>query len=319
MDFEQLRLFKDVVELGSFSRAGRRVHLSRSGVSLQIKRLEADLGCQLLERRGRAGSRMTPEGRLLFSYCTRMLEMQAGLADALGALRHGTLGSVSVGATLTAFTYLMPPAVRAFNQRHPGVGVDVVGGFVPDLLDALDRGEIDLAVVWGPVEARAFRHEWVMDDELLAVVPLGHPLAGRGAVAASELEGFPAVLPARRSISRRFVADRLRDAGVLLQPIVEFGTPAASKEAVLAGLGIGFLSPFALRRELAAGQMVGLRIEGVDLRRQLVLASRRGACLSPAAERFSVHLRQLLRSPSERESAGGDAAIPPPCRGLPVA
>lgn len=294
MDLAQLRVLQRIADLGGLAPAARRLHLSRSAVSLQIKRLEEELGVPLLERHGRVGASLTAEGEVVLGYAGRMLDLAEALAAELRARRRGDAGTVRLGATLTAHGYLLPPLLHEFRPGQADVRIDLTGGRVPELLETLDRGRIDLAVVWAPVDPALFDHLPLAADELIAIAPSSHPFACRAAVAAAELRDQPVLLNAPHTATRAFLDARLRQAGTHLRHTIELGTPAAIKEAVLAGLGIGFLSPHAVRRELGQGQVARVPLSGLDLRRHLVLAWRRGDRLSPAAERLATFLRERL-------------------------
>ncbi|ETK32686.1 LysR family transcriptional regulator [Microbispora sp. ATCC PTA-5024] len=177
---DALVLLDIVARTGSFTAAALQLSYTQSAVSRRIASLEAEAGGPLFERLPR-GVRLTPAGRALHRHAREVLERLRRAGEELSAIHTGTGGRLRVGAFATANAVLVPAALRAFREESPEVGVTLVEGLSGALMEALGRGEIDIAVVsdypsgLGPGEDAEVVP--LMEDELLVALPADHPLA----------------------------------------------------------------------------------------------------------------------------------------------
>ncbi|MBV9449672.1 MAG: LysR family transcriptional regulator [Streptosporangiaceae bacterium] len=188
VDTELLRVFRDVAQHGSFTAAARGLGYTQSAVSRQISVLENEFGAPLFDRLAR-GVRLTESGRSLLPHAEAVLQRVAVAAADIQALRHLDHGRLRVGAFPTADAALVPRAVAAFRQAHPGVELMFAEGFVRDLVVRVSEGGLDVAVVTstvtGLVEGLELRH--VMDDQMFVAVHPSHPAASRDVIRLADL------------------------------------------------------------------------------------------------------------------------------------
>src|SRR5262249_17772203 len=159
LSLDQLQTFADVVELGSFSAAARRLNLTQPAVSLQIKQLEGRLGVRLIERVGRRAY-ATAAGRDLL---THVHQVDAAVAGALAPVAdhpEGGIGRLRLGTGATACIYLLPPVLRALRQKFPALEIVVSTGNSPDIVAALVSNAIDVALVTLPAPGRNLQAVW---------------------------------------------------------------------------------------------------------------------------------------------------------------
>ncbi|WP_144150424.1 LysR family transcriptional regulator [Paraburkholderia sp. BCC1885] len=256
---DQLITFAAVAEHRNISRAALALHLSQPAVSGQLRLLQEEFGEPLYQRDGR-GVRLTPAGEQLASYAMRLRDTwrQAhAYRDALRGLESGTL---RVGASTTPASYLLPYLIAGFHRLFPDVTLHTTDGNTAEIVGAL--ASLDIALVEGPVGAdlppdTAVR-PW-REDEIVAIMPRGHPLAGNfgegaaaGRIELAELGAHPLVLREAGSGVRQMVERAFARAGVPMRVALEIAGVEGVKEAVRAGMGVGFVSAMSMRHESAA-------------------------------------------------------------------
>jgi DNA-binding transcriptional LysR family regulator len=286
---EQLITFAAVAEHRNISRAAQALHLSQPAVSGQLRLLQEEFGEPLYLRDGR-GVRLTPTGGQLAAYAARLRDSwrdACAFRDALRGLERGTL---RIGASTTPASYLLPYLVAAFQQRFPGVKLETASGNTSDVVGML--GALDIALIEGPPGALlppgTVAHPW-RDDEIVAIAPRSHPLAGSAPtpdarVPLAVLGGYPLVLREDGSGVRQIVEQAFARADVSMHIALEIAGVEGVKEAVRAGMGIGFVSAMSMRHEDDALRVFGLGPEPLA-RRFSILVPHAGAA-SRAAQRF---------------------------------
>jgi DNA-binding transcriptional LysR family regulator len=277
---DQLITFAAVAEHRNISRAAVALHLSQPAVSGQLRQLQDEFGEPLYQRDGR-GVRLTPAGEQLANYATRLRETwrQAhAYRDALRGLEQGTL---RIGASTTPASYLLPYLIADFHRRYPDVSVHTADGNTTEIVGAL--GSVDIAMIEGPAGADlppdTAVHAW-REDEIVAIVPRSHPLAQaaqeapEGACGRVELAAFgayPLVLREAGSGVRQSVERAFARAGVPMRVVLEIAGVEGVKEAVRAGMGIGFVSAMSMRHENGALCMLSLSPEPLTRRLSILV------------------------------------------------
>jgi DNA-binding transcriptional LysR family regulator len=271
---DQLITFAAVAEHLNISRAAVALHLSQPAVSGQLRQLQDEFGEPLYQREGR-GVRLTPAGEQLASYAARLRDTwrQAhAYRDALRGLEQGTL---RIGATTTPASYLLPYLIADFHRRYPEVALHTADGNTTDIVGAL--GSVDIALIEGPVGADlppdTAVHAW-REDEIVAIMPRAHPLAGsaRGtSVALAALGVEPLIVREAGSGVRQIVERAFARAGVPMRVALEIAGVEGVKEAVRAGMGIGFVSAMSMRHEDGALRVFSLGPEPLTRRLSIVV------------------------------------------------
>lgn len=253
---DQLITFAAVAEHRNISRAAVALHLSQPAVSGQLRQLQDEFGEPLYQRDGR-GVRLTPAGEQLASYATRLRDTwrQAhAYRDALRGLEQGTL---RIGASTTPASYLLPYLIADFHRRYPEVTLHTADGNTTEIVGAL--GSVDIAMIEGPVGADlppdTAVHAW-REDEIVAIMPRSHTLAQPGSagiesgqVKLAAFGAHPLVLREAGSGVRQIVERAFARAGVPMRVALEIAGVEGVKEAVRAGMGIGFVSAMSMRHE----------------------------------------------------------------------
>lgn len=293
MELTPLRYFRSIAAHGHMTKAARALGVTQPTLSAMLKKLEAEVGADLLHRTGR-GVELTEAGRVFLAHAEDAVRRaDAGLA-AVRQLMGLEAGSIRVGGGATATTYLLPPVVSAVRKKHPGLRFYVREAGSNAVSGAVRSGELDLGIVTlplSPVDAPELLVIPLVEDEFRLIVPPGgrHRLAGTGSFRWSDLVG-ESVVAFEAGTAVRAMIDEAASAsggGMTLNVVMELRSIESIKQMVKAGIGVGFVSRFAL----AEGQ--GLRCRDGRLARSLALVRRRDRVPSPAGALFE---RQLLES-----------------------
>jgi DNA-binding transcriptional LysR family regulator len=170
LNLDQLRALETVVELASFTGAARRLNLSQSAISVQIRELEERCGVRLVERLGKKAY-ATAAGREVIEHARRISEEADAITSAMRRFREGWIGRVHIGAALTALMYLLPPALQKLRAEHPGIDLFVSNATTAGMVDGVLRNEIDIGVVTLPVEDSRLTITPLHIDPLVAILP----------------------------------------------------------------------------------------------------------------------------------------------------
>src|SRR5258708_10514576 len=226
MTLRQLRTFKAVADLSSFSLAAQQLRLSQPSVSYQVKRLEEALGLPLLDRLGKRGQ-LTEAGKILYGYARRTMDVLDEAAVALEELRGIKRGNLRVGASTTVGIYILPAGLGAFKKLHPGLVISLEIGTRARVQEQVLRNELDLAVVGPALKDSDLAILPFLTDELVVVSPPGHRLAHNSGLSLKDLTDQPFVMREAASGSRCSLEKAARKAGAKLHSPMELGSNCA--------------------------------------------------------------------------------------------
>lgn len=297
MELRQVEHFLAVARCGSFTAAAQQVHIVQSALSASVRRLEDELGAALFERTTRRVV-LTEAGRALLPVANRLVDDVAAARGEVAAVSGMDRGRVSIGTIQALSVVDLPRELGVFQARHPGIRTHVRDGKAPDLLAAVDAGELDLAYLatnGAPPKDLTCYVRW--KQRLVLVTYPGHRLANRQRVRLDDLADEPFVDFAGSSI-RTLVGNRFADAGVRHNPVCEATHLPLLLDLVTAGLGVTIVPRSVAER---AG-LPFARIEKVDFERTLYLAGRGPELSNPAARALLDHLT------SERLTSGAERA-----------
>jgi DNA-binding transcriptional LysR family regulator len=264
--------------------------VAQPSISAAIRGLEAELGIELFYRSG-GGVAPTPAGDALLPWARQALaDCEAGRA-AVSDLRGLRRGRLSLGATPTLTTRLLAPVLAGFHTWYPQLEISLLEGGSRHLVSAIERGEIEMAVVVLPVNRSWVAIEALADEALVLAVPRDHPLAKRRSVAVSDLENLSLVMFRDGYDLRESTLAACRRAGF----VPSFAVEGLEMDGVLAlaaaGLGAAVVPMSVVDPN---GPLLGIPFRTDELRRTIGLAYRRDRTLSPAAEAFADALRAAI-------------------------
>lgn len=304
MDLRQIRTFVHVAELGSISAAAERLHVAQPALSRHLQALEHELGVRLFERHGR-GVALTNAGTLLLSRSTGVLreldEIRTDLRNAADEPR----GQVSFALPPTVAEVLCGPLVERFSSRFPQLQLSISTGYSGYVLDWLQRGVVDVAVLYDITASPALRLRPLLLERLHLIAP--------GTGTAAEAEPLPIdVLASRRLILPRpqHGLRRLLDAiaarqGLTLVPVIEVDSLPLQLDLVRRGFGSTVLPAAVAHADIRAGRLAA---HALDVTRQMVLATPIDRPLSPAAQHFVKAVEETARDLSGTGVWAGPAA-----------
>ena len=283
MDLQALNIFLAVAHERSFSRAAAKVHRTQPAVSQAVRRLEVDLGEELIDRSSKSGT-LTEAGKVLQNYGQRLIRLAEETESVMRDLRDLRRGRVLIGANEAAVHTLLPLMGR-FRQRHPQIAVDVRRVPARQIAVEVQQGSLDFgALTFRPSEGGLLEVA-VGSDELVLLVPPSHPFATRRQVTMEDV-GTQAVVahndpsPARERVLRLF-----EQRHIALNMVIALPSLDGIKRAVELGMGVALLPRRCAVTELANGRLVALPVAGLSRRRQLTIVCRR-AHRSHAANAF---------------------------------
>lgn len=308
--FRQLRVFAEVARHSNMARAAEALHLTPPAVSMQIKEVERQVGVPLFDRHGRTVS-LSSAGEYFLVHARRLLAALKDADDAMARFCKLESGLLNVGLVSTA-QYFVPHLLTRFRTEHPGIELRLrVGTNRSELVTMLQRGEVDLAIMGRPPSEMATRAEPFAAHPHVFIARPGHPILAHGVPPVSALAGFPMIVrePASgtRSLMDRFFQDHH------LQPSIamEMSSNEAIKQAVMAGMGLSFLSLHTLELELRSGLIEIVRLPTGPVMRTWNLTHVQSKMLSPAAEA----LRYFILEHGEAYLAEHDRQWLPPAPG----
>ncbi|GGM61660.1 LysR family transcriptional regulator [Thermopolyspora flexuosa] len=290
MELRQLEYFLAVAEEASFTRAAERVRVAQPGVSAQIRRLERELGAELLDRSGRT-VRLTEAGEAVLPYARAALAAVAGARLAVEELTGLLRGRVAVG-TVTAHGVDLPGLLAAFHRDHPGVEITLTTATTDRLLDDLRGGRLDAAIVSiGEDTPPGVEIHVVEEQPIVAAVAPGHELAGREVVPLAELRGHALIcLPPGTGVRAR-LDEACAACGFAPRIAFEAADPGMLARLAAHGLGVAVLPRVVA--EAHADRLCVVRIDPPALRGRLAFAWRASGPVSPAARALIARARAV--------------------------
>lgn len=275
----RLVVFRAVAEQLSFRKAAEELYLTQPAVSLQIKALEEDLAVQLFDRSGIHVS-LTQAGEVLLRHARHAhalaLQAQSDIAQAVG--EHA--GELALGASTTIAQYVLPRLLGEFRAVHPRVAIGLISGNTEQIVHALEAKKIELGFIEGPARSREVRTEPFLLDEMMLIVPAGHEWAERQSIPRADLSRMSLVMREHGSGSRHVIENALESHGIRrasLRIAMELDSTEAIKSAVEAGLGVGFVSRWALAKDARLGTAFKtVDVAGLRIKRDLLVASLAG-------------------------------------------
>ncbi len=253
---EQARSFVAVAETESISRAAHQLSLSQGAVTQQVRNFERALGVRLLERTG-GRIRLTGAGLEIAEACQTLVGALEEVQQTARRLASMAEGALVVGASPTAAAHYLPALLDRFSRLYPGIEIKVVTENTPRVANAVAAGDLDCALVEGPTGEPSLLELPLAEDEVLAVVSAGHPLAALAEPDSAELRRHRFVGREAGASLEHFAAQMLGPGYAGIRRI-ELGHLDAVRAAVLAGLGFAVLPRIAIAEELAAGSLVAL-------------------------------------------------------------
>jgi DNA-binding transcriptional LysR family regulator len=269
----RIHVFRSVARHLSFSRAAEELLLTQPAVTQQIKALEDELGVPLFDRGG-GRITLTTGGSALLPFAEQMHTLSDEAIAAVARANGHHAGSLTLGASQTIGQYVLPNLIAGFLKTQPRLSITARSGNSDQMLEALLSHQIHLALIEGPEQRKDLHVEPFMEDHMVLVVPAGHEWAD-SEVDLDALRNQPLLVREFGSGSRRVVEQALAAAGLKpksLRISMELDSTEGLLSGVEAGLGVAFVSRWAVRNQLALGTLKLARVRGLKLSRRFSMA-----------------------------------------------
>jgi LysR family transcriptional regulator, low CO2-responsive transcriptional regulator len=284
----QLRVFTEVAKHLSFARAAEALHLTPPAVTMQVKELESHVGMPLFERHGRQVS-LSTAGEYMLVYARRIVSTLKDAEDAAARLQRLEVGTLTIGMVSTA-KYFLPRLLAEFQHEHEGVEIKLAVGNREQLVKMLHGNEVDIAIMGRPPKELATRAEPFAAHPHVFVAPIDHPLLKVGHPTVDNLRPYGFILREPGSGTRAAMEQFLDKSRMEPRVVMEMGSNETIKQAVMAGMGISFLSLHTIGLELRHGLISVLDVEGTPIVRAWNVVHTLSKLLSPAAESFRYYM-----------------------------
>lgn len=288
MNLNWLKTFTTVAATRSFSRTARELNLTQPAVSKHIAALEAFYGVKLVDRSRRTVT-LTEAGSALVPLAQKILSAVTEAAQEMDSFVNSVKGTLAIGASTIPGHYVLPQIIRRFREEYPEVKINLEIADTGKIIERIVAGELPLGAVGAIKTAPLLAAIPFAQDELVLIIPPGHPLANRKTITTAALAGQEFIRRESTSGTRYELEKRLRNAGVdpeNLRVVAEFGSTEAVLAAVEAGLGLSFVSRRAAENRAKSGRLVMRRLQGLSLKRTLYLVYPRNRCLSRPVKAF---------------------------------
>jgi DNA-binding transcriptional LysR family regulator len=286
---KQLRALAAVADTGAVSAAARRLGVTPPAVTMQVQLLEAATELPLLDRSGDR-FRPTDAGREVVEAVARIESAIRDCVAALEAMKGLEGGRVSVAIVSTA-KYFAPMALGAFARAHPKVELSLSVGNRAEVLSLLRGDRVDVAIMGRPPEEIDTVRTVIGDHPHIVVAPPDHPLVGRR-LEPGALAGHTFLMREQGSGTRALMERLFAEEGIKTKSGMEIGSNETIKQAVIAGLGLAFISAHTVAAEIADGRLVALDVAGLPIMRQWHVVRRAGKRLTPPAEAMNIFLSE---------------------------
>ena len=294
MDLWQLKIFCKVVELKSFSKAGKMVHLSQPTVSSHIKDLEDHFGCRLIDRLSKEAV-ATKSGELLYGYAHKILAFADEIETALAEFNGKIKGRLLIGGSTIPGGYLLPKIIGLFSAKYPEVTVSLIVEDTEKIIDGVLSGNLELGVVGAESGEKKILQEKLIEDEMHLIVPASHPWARQKAISLESLLDEPFIVRERGSGTLASIQQSMARAGYNIENLnitAELGSTEAVRQGIKNKLGVSILSTLAVSEDLETGSLAAVNVKGLQLKRNFYLTRHKYRSLSPLSRIFMEFLHK---------------------------
>ena len=296
MDLWQLKIFCKVVELKSFSRAGKTVHLSQPTVSSHIKDLEDHFGCRLIDRLSKEAV-ATKAGELLYGYALKILSFSHKIEAAMAEFNGRIKGRLLIGGSTIPGAYLLPRMIGAFTAQYPEVTISLVVEDTEKVIDGVMSGNLEMGVVGAESGEKKIFQEKLIEDEMRLIVPENHIWAKKKAIPLDLLLTEPFIVRENGSGTLASIQLSLASRGYTIEDLkiaAEFGSTEAVRQGIKNNVGVSILSTLAVSEDLKIGSLKSIAVKGLKLKRSFYLTRHKYRSLSPLSRVFIEFLKNEL-------------------------
>lgn len=303
MHIENFKVFSDLVENQSFSRAAKMNKITQSAVSQQLRAMEKHFGVLVVDR-SQKQFRLTPEGERLYHSCKDILQRYQQMSSELQEMQKIISGNIHISTVYSIGLYELPPYLKTFMQNYPTVNVRVEYRRSNLVYEDVLQNSVDLGLVALPQKVRHLELIPFREDHLTLVASPDHPLCDEDSVTIQELLGHPLIafdpdIPTRKTLDQYFRENRLS-----FEPVMEFDNIETVKRAVEIGAGVAFIPHTTVQQELDQGTLKEIKLQWKGIQRPLAIIYRKGRVMTPALKKLiSTLTGKEFTAANEREES----------------
>jgi DNA-binding transcriptional LysR family regulator len=307
-NLDQLRIFHAAAQSRSFTRAAQAVHLTQPGISKHIRQIEEEIGLPLFDRLGKKVA-LTQAGEVLFQASQEIMASIATAELRIEELKGMHGGKLVLGASFALGNYVLPGFLAEFRKLYPLVELTLEISLSEKIAARILANELDVGLVSYRSPDQRLSVTKFMTDELIVIVPPGHPWAKKSRVKPQDLMGETFIVPAKGAATRGVIEERLKNLGIVLTNVLDFGNIDGVKRAVEVGLGVAIQSKSMMQREIEAGILVGVRLTGMDAMLDSFYICRKDKHLSTATKAFLTLLQNGSQSVVHEDHPHSSASV----------
>jgi DNA-binding transcriptional LysR family regulator len=291
MQIDSFRVFRDLVESQSFSKAAQMNNITQSAVSQQIRSVEERFRIPLIERSSKRFA-LTREGDMLYQASKEIIAQFDSLQHQFNEMRNIVSGNIRIATVYSIGLHELPPYLKRFLKEFPNVNVHVEYRRSNQVYEDIQSGTCDLGLVAFPVQKKNLKSEAFKKDRLVVICNPSHALASEQEVEVKDLAnykfiGFEPDIPTRRAVDKMF-----RDTDLDTKPVMEFDNIETVKRAVEIDAGISIVPRATIEQEIKSGSLIAIEFKNKPYYRPLGIIYKSGRVLSPALKRFLKNLKE---------------------------
>jgi len=303
MEINQLRYFLTVAELGSFSKAAACCHISQPSLSIQIQKLESEVGKQLLERTRRKIAPTEP-GRILLGRAKRILAQLELAKREIQASDKANTGSVTIGVLPTIAPYFLPSVLQTFREHHPKIRLSICEEKTARLLQMIEENQLDFAFACPPIREYGLEIEKLFSEELLLALPQQHPLAQKEKIHLKDLDSECFILLQEGHCVADQILDFCSRHGFRPRIVLRGGQISTIQSLIKTGMGVSLIPQMAASEDVF--KITYRSLERPQPRRVIAVVKRRGHRPKKPVEDFLQHLRHWKKPEEFNEGDCGN-------------
>jgi DNA-binding transcriptional LysR family regulator len=259
----RLQVFYTVAKVLSFTKAAETLHMTQPAVTFQVKQLEEFFNTRLFDRTHNKIT-LTEVGKIVYDYAEKILDHYEKMNSEVRELTGEVTGSLLIGASTTIAEYMLPSLLGAFKKQFEDVNIRLQVGNTDAIVAMVENNMIDLGVVEAPVYNKNLEVEVCRLDEMVLIVPEGHPLSNRDKISVEDMRKYRYISREEGSGSRSVIDNYIREQGLSysdLNVVMELGSPEAVKMAVESDVGIAIVSRTTIVKEMKLGTIKALPLD----------------------------------------------------------
>ncbi|WP_243292994.1 LysR family transcriptional regulator [Bacillus sp. FJAT-47783] len=290
-----LLVFVTVAEKKNFSRAASELHMTQPAVSQYIQSLERQMGVKLLERTNKY-VRLNKAGEIVYEYAKEILSLQGKMKRLVDDLTNQASGDINIGASYTFGEYVLPSIIASLRKRYPLIKPSIMIGNSKEVAELVSNNQLDIGIIESKYRQAGLVIEPFATDVMNIMASTLHPLAKKDRVTMEDLLEVTWIVREEGSGTREATDTLFNYLGIEKVQIMEFGSTQVIKESVEAGLGVTFLSEWAVRKELALKTLTILPVRHTPLVRSFSLVKPESSFEPKSVSIFHQVLREEMKS-----------------------